>query len=139
MAEVWVVDLNGNRHGASPLIWIALYGGLCGHQTTTYNFRAESEGTEDIYEVSLNNSVRRITEGEKSVIISPSMDVKKDIIAYRSGDIHKPTEMYVYDLESGAERRVTHLNDDFLREIELLEPVEFWFNASDGTPIQGGT
>jgi len=134
--EVWVVDLNGNRHELASDLDRSLWWPLWSSNNNIY-FRAESEGTEDIYEVSLNNSVRRITEGEKSVIISPSMDVKKDIIAYRSGDIHKPTEMYVYDLESGAERRVTHLNDDFLREIELLEPVEFWFNASDGTPIQG--
>lgn len=136
--EVWVVDLNGNRRQLASEIdnpsWLPLWS-----SNNNIYFRAISEGTADIYEVSLNDRVRRITEGERSPIVVPAitMTVKNNVIAYASGDINRPTELYFYDLEKGAKRQVTHLNGDFVREIELIEPVEFWFKAGDGTPIQG--
>jgi dipeptidyl aminopeptidase/acylaminoacyl peptidase len=134
--EVWVVDLNGNRRQLASELdnpsWLPLWS-----SNNKIYFRAVSEGTADVYEVSMNDSFRRITEGERSPIASLTMDAKNNTIAYKSGNINRPTELYVYDLEKETKRQVTHLNDDFLREIELLEPVEFWFDASDGTPIQG--
>lgn len=134
--EVWAVDLNGNKRQLAPDLDRSSWWPLWSSNNNIY-FRAENEGTEDIYEVSLNNSVRRITEGERSPIVSLTMDVKNNTIVYKSGNINRPTELYVRDFEEGEKRQVTHLNDDFVEEIELLEPVEFWFNASDGTPIQG--
>jgi len=134
--EVWAVDVNGNGYEITADFDRSSWWPLWSSNDKIY-FRAENEGTEDIYETSLNKSVKRITNGEKEIIASPTMDVKDELIAYTSGDIDRPTEVYIYDLENETKRQVTNLNDAFMEEVKLLEPVEFWFNASDGTPIQG--
>jgi dipeptidyl aminopeptidase/acylaminoacyl peptidase len=136
--KVWVVDLDGNRYEITADFerssWLPLWS-----SNSNIYFRAENEGTEDIYESYLNKSAKRITDGEKECIGSPpyTIDVADNLIAYTSGDVNKPTEVYVYDLESETKRQITHLNDNFVNEVKLLKPVEFWFNASDGTTIQG--
>ena len=134
--EVWVVDLNGNKREITRDFERSSFKPFWSSNGDIY-FRAENEGAEDVYEASLSGNLRRITEGEgEEIVFSNTMDVREDLIAYTSGDVYVPTEVYVYDLESET-KKITHLNDDFVNEIELLEPLEFWFNASDGTPIQG--
>lgn len=132
--EVWIVDVDGNmqKKDFDRSSWWPLWS-----SNGKIYFRAENEGTEDIYETSLNGSVKRITSGEKDGIVAQTMDVRGDIVAYTSGDVNSPTEVYTYDVENGTKRRITNLNDDFVEEVYLAEPVEFWFNATDGTPIQG--
>jgi len=136
--EVWVVDLEGNRREITTGFERSSWWPLWSSNDHIY-FRAEDSGTEDIYEASLDGDVKRITSGEREILVTLNtiIDVEGDLISYTSGDIDRPTEVYAYDLVSKTRKQITSLNADFTKKIKLLEPVEFWFDASDGTPIQG--
>jgi len=135
-SEIWAVDLLGNNYELTADFDRPSFEPL--FSSSGLYFRAINQGTADIYEIR-DKEVKRITRGEREILGSEqiTMDVVGDMIAYTSSELNQPREVFVYDLGSETKKQVTHLNDDFLKEVKLLETVEFWFNASDGTPIQG--
>ena len=49
----------------------------------------------------------------------------------------EPGDLYLLDLRSGEERRLTHLNDDVLGELDLPTVVPLHFPGVDGAPVEG--
>jgi dipeptidyl aminopeptidase/acylaminoacyl peptidase len=48
-----------------------------------------------------------------------------------------PGDLYVADLETGAEDRLTRLNDDLLAELALPTIIPLHFTSIDGSPVEG--
>jgi dipeptidyl aminopeptidase/acylaminoacyl peptidase len=49
----------------------------------------------------------------------------------------EPGDLYLVDLDSGEERRLTRLNEDVLAELELPTVVPLHFSGIDGAPVEG--
>lgn len=49
----------------------------------------------------------------------------------------EPGDLHLLDLDTGAERRLTRLNDDVLAELELPTVVPLRFASIDGAPVEG--
>jgi len=49
----------------------------------------------------------------------------------------RPAEIHHFDLETGEVTRLTGLNDDWVKEIEILRPKEVKVRSADGTRVQG--
>lgn len=49
----------------------------------------------------------------------------------------EPGDLYLVDLDTGEERRLTRLNDDVLAEFDLPTVVPLSFSSIDGAPVEG--
>jgi dipeptidyl aminopeptidase/acylaminoacyl peptidase len=49
----------------------------------------------------------------------------------------EPGDLYLVDLDTGDERRLTRLNDDVLAELALPTVVPLSFSSIDGAPVEG--
>ena len=49
----------------------------------------------------------------------------------------EPGDLYLADLETGEEQRLTRLNDDVLSELALPTVVPLSFSSIDGAPVEG--
>ena len=49
----------------------------------------------------------------------------------------EPGDLYLVDLDSGEERRLTRLNDDLLAELALPDVAKLRFPSIDGAPVEG--
>ena len=48
-----------------------------------------------------------------------------------------PGDLYLVDLDTGTEKRLTRVNDDLLAELTLPTVVPLHFSSIDGAPVQG--
>ncbi len=97
-------------------------------------FRLEDAGNSHLARVALSGgSVERLLAGERDV---QDFDVAKggQIVVLESQP-HLPPEISA--AEGGAARRVTHTNDEFLKQVKLAPVERFTARSKDGTPIQG--
>jgi dipeptidyl aminopeptidase/acylaminoacyl peptidase len=49
----------------------------------------------------------------------------------------EPGDLYLVDLDTGEERRLTHLNEDVLAELALPTVIPLHFPGIDGAPVEG--
>lgn len=49
----------------------------------------------------------------------------------------EPGDLHLVDLETGEERRLTHLNDDLLAELDLPTVIALRFASTDGASVEG--
>ena len=111
------------------------------------SFIAPFEGASELWRASVpDGAVERLTQGHHHVsafdqVTLPDGVTRQALI--RSDPTHL-SEVEVLDVPAGprgrraapGRRRVTHLNDDLLAELELVEPLERWVEV-DGRRIQG--
>lgn len=133
---VWVMDRDGSNprqisgdfdRRVANLIWAPDGSGLY--------FNAESEGSENVYFVSVNGGVRPVTEGAHVMRVSSVSD-DGTAVGFRS-DPHEPGDLYRFDLGGGAPIRLTDVNADVLHGVALGEVEEIWYPSTDGFRIQG--
>ncbi|MBK3495983.1 S9 family peptidase [Viridibacillus sp. YIM B01967] len=48
-----------------------------------------------------------------------------------------PGEIFKYDVTTGASEQVTHFNDDFVEEVELVQPEAISYKSSDSLDVYG--
>lgn len=76
-----------------------------------------------------------ISQGQRDIYQFEKFADEKFILA--AADPAQPGDLFLLDTESQLESRLTQNNEVFLEEIELIQPEEFYYKASDGQPIQG--
>jgi dipeptidyl aminopeptidase/acylaminoacyl peptidase len=88
--------------------------------------------------------VRVALDGEESHAVVAGGTRACNAIAVRGGRVlfgafgfTEPGDLYLADLDSGEERRLTRLNDDVLAELELPAVVPLSFEAIDGARVEG--
>lgn len=97
---------------------------------------ASTHGSSHIYRFGLDGTVQQVFDGERQ-IFGFSMDVDKQKFAFVYTTSLIPGDLAVYDLTTGEEVRLTHLNEELLAELELSTPEEISFKGVDGWDIQG--
>jgi dipeptidyl aminopeptidase/acylaminoacyl peptidase len=56
---------------------------------------------------------------------------------FAANDAVNPGELYAAGADGRNIRQLTHVNDDWLAEVEIVEPEPFTVPSADGTPIHG--
>ncbi len=74
---------------------------------------------------------------EWGTVLQFSIDGSGSKVAYLYGDMGHPVDLYVTDLEGGAPRRITRINDRVLGNVDLGEIEEIWFKGRDGNDLHG--
>jgi dipeptidyl aminopeptidase/acylaminoacyl peptidase len=103
--------------------YVYFTGGIGG---TTHLFRVAPSG----------GTVEQVTKGERR-LTSLSFDRRMTMVAYLVGRIEAPAEIYVARIDGSGERQLTHVHDDFTRDIGLSRAERIQYTSKDGTPIEG--
>ena len=94
-------------------------------------------GGTHLFRVSPNGgAVEQMTKGERRInAISFDKDFKR--IAYTVGLIESPPELYSANIDGSGEKLLSHVNDDFTKEVALSKAERLSFKSKDGTPLEG--
>ncbi|WP_449462508.1 S9 family peptidase [Tardisphaera miroshnichenkoae] len=118
-------SLNSDMRGSSPESKVELFG-------PDVVFIASERGRANLFALSADGSIRRITDSDWSV---DSFSAKDDLISFTAMTDYRPAELYM--LRNGAPKKVTAFNDELLSQINIVRPEHFTFRASDGQLIDG--
>lgn len=82
-----------------------------------------------------SNQVKELTSGQNCVT---SLSVSSDgTIAFVRTDPTSPPELFLLSGNNGFVKQITDLNLPLKSRLELSQPSDFEFTASDGTPVHG--
>lgn len=134
-----IVALNTTSWGDSLLADMKEGGGLCGNilpssQSALVNVDGPGYANLRILDLS-NGTFRDLTppKGE-AWACSISRDGKR--VAYLYSDFAHPADVYVADVANGTPRRLTRVNDAYLKSITLSTPQEFTVKDPSGNTVQ---
>jgi dipeptidyl aminopeptidase/acylaminoacyl peptidase len=74
---------------------------------------------------------------EWGAVLQFSMDASRSRVAYLYGDMGHPVDLYVSEIDGGAPRRLTRINERVLGGLDLGEVEEVWFRGRDGGDLHG--
>ena len=72
-----------------------------------------------------------------AVLARSPWTIRQKMMAYFLGTMTDPGQVWVRDMETGATRQLTHLNQGLLKQLDLGKVEEVWFKARDGHDLQG--
>ena len=151
---LWVVDRDGSNPQCRTKGFVGKLG-LCVHHdmptwdTSQYSILAVPDATQayatvtkhgcaEIWRIALDGEARcePVAAGPRSCLI---MDARADTsqLLYCVSDLHTPWELYLLDLKSGQEKRLTHLNDAVLAGWPAMKIEHLNFESADGLPLEG--
>jgi hypothetical protein len=136
VADLWTMSADGRNatlrsagfdREPEGLVWAA--------DGSALYFTAEDKGSVHLYSWSLHGGIRQVTSGAE-VVLTPSAG-RGTIAAVRS-DFRSPKDVVLINPRSSdAPQRITHLNDEALRGVNLAKAEEISFDSSGGARIQG--
>ncbi|MGG4217951.1 S9 family peptidase [Paenibacillus jamilae] len=94
------------------------------------------EGNVHVYQFALDGTCKILTQGEREIYQFELTPDEQHIIA-ASTDVALPGDLFRIAIHSGAEERLTRVNDSLLDEIEISVPESFWTEVEDGRRVQG--
>ncbi len=101
-------------------------------------FIATRHGSGPLYSVSAQGKPDlEAVISDRGTVLQFSIDKAESRIAYLFGDMTNPVDLFVRDRMKGNERRLTAINRRILRQPDLGETEEVWFEGPDRTPVQG--
>jgi dipeptidyl aminopeptidase/acylaminoacyl peptidase len=103
----------------------------------TIYFIATHHGASNVHQVNVaDGSVTRATNGTHQVF-GWSYAQAGGLIAYVCSSFSNPNDIYAQDAGSQHVRRLTHVNDDALREVTLSQPAPVAFKSDVGWKVEG--
>ncbi len=98
-------------------------------------FMSEYRGCDQLFRMRLDDTrATQLTRGPFDwELISVLLDGQQLLVT--SQNMLRPKELSLLSLGEGAERRITHLNDALIEQLELPAVKQRWVQASDGQPI----
>jgi dipeptidyl aminopeptidase/acylaminoacyl peptidase len=98
-------------------------------------FMSEYRGANQLFQMRIDDtSARQVTRGDFNwsliAVLPPG-----DQLLVNSQSMLRPKELSLLQLDDGSERRLSHLNDRMLSELELPKIEQRWVPASDGKMI----
>jgi dipeptidyl aminopeptidase/acylaminoacyl peptidase len=94
-------------------------------------------GSSLLYSIAIDGQNLRPVIGEGGVLGSFSFDWEHRFLAYFYSKMEDPGQVYLRDMESGAQRRLTNINQELLGSIDLGQMEEAWIKGPDGNDLQG--
>ena len=133
--QLGVVSSDGNK----PQIISAsldrdVNGALWSSDSKTIYFVAQTEGDIPIYSVPARGGTLTKILGNDTGI--NDFDVVGDKIVYGLTETKNPWEVYVYNAKDKSNRQLTKLNEDWIKNKQVIFPKEFLIKREDGTVVQ---
>lgn len=97
-------------------------------------FVVEQAGARNIQYAAVDGSMRPITTGPH--VLTLSSISKTGVAVGTATSIERPADVARFDLRGGKVQRLTAVNEDVLRDVEISRPEEIWFD-SNGARVQG--
>lgn len=94
------------------------------------------DGNVHLYRISLNGEILQCSQGQRQVFgfaVHPA--TQQAVLAVT--DPVTPNDLFLLQLATGEEKRLTQSNEALLTELSLSEPEEFWCEGVDGWQLQG--
>ena len=99
-------------------------------------FTANSEGNRNVHYLPVSGGVRQITEGVHQINIS-SIN-RNGTLATTISSFHEPGDIYILNPNRpNRMARLTNMNGDLMRNVNLGEVEEIWYKSVDDLDIQG--
>jgi dipeptidyl aminopeptidase/acylaminoacyl peptidase len=100
-------------------------------------FEAGWKGERHLFRLDLGTKqIAPVTSGPRFVS-QVDVNEKAGLLAYRAEDTTHPNDLFVSDLRGGHERRLTRLNEDFLKDADLPPLDRVAWKAADGAEVEG--
>ncbi len=98
-----------------------------------FYFTAYDQGYHPIYSVDLQGHVRKVLEK----VYAKSLVYSKGRLFFTNEAVDRAQEIYSLDLSSGKLRRLTSINAEALKGVEMKPMESFWFRGANGDRVQG--
>lgn len=99
-------------------------------------FQLSTMGDVRLYYATLDGAIYPASpEGEHIYDYAVTKDGKFALIAV-SNPIF-PGELFNYEIAAGERKQLTHFNEEFLQEVELVQPTDISYEVSDGKTVYG--
>ena len=148
---LFYVESTENRHagqnqlavvsssGTKPQIISALLdrdvnGAVWSADSKTIYFAAQADGDIPVYSIpAKGGTIAKIIGNDNGV---NDFDVNGDKVVYALTETKNPWEVYLMGLKDKSSRQLTNLNDDWMKDKQVIFPKEYWLNRPDGSKIQ---
>ncbi|MDZ4715035.1 MAG: S9 family peptidase [Cytophagales bacterium] len=100
----------------------------------TIYFTAETEGDIPIYSIPAKGGTVTKILGKSSGV--SDFDVRGDKMVYALTETRNPWEIYLYQGKDKSSRKLTRLNEDWIKDKLVSYPEEFWVTRPDGSKVQ---
>lgn len=100
-------------------------------------FTANDHGERPIWKVNRSGGkVKRVTNGRWHILTGFSLS-KAGRLAFSVSAPDFPRDVFIADKDGSNQKRLTRMNDDWLKERSVSRPKEMRYKAPDGKEIQG--
>jgi dipeptidyl aminopeptidase/acylaminoacyl peptidase len=151
-SDLWKI----RRHGSEPVcltesLAIGVGGGLQGDAPEGFDMSApipvsrdskkayinvQEGGTVGIYEIAIEGeeSWKPVISGDRCAEL---MSLKAGKLLFKANDMHKPSDLFLVDLNGKNERQLTQINDKVLEGFLQPTAEHLLFKGSDGEQVEG--
>lgn len=111
-------------------------GAIWSPDSKTLYFTAQTEGDIPLFSIPAKGGTATKLIGNDNGI--NFFDVNATQVVYALTETRNPWEVYVANLSDIAKtaKQLTRLNEDWVKERQIVSPKEFWFTRPDGTKVQ---
>jgi len=103
----------------------------------TLYFQTVQHGNTLLKSISLEGDDLQTVIGGEGVVGAFTFDQEGAKVAYFYGEMQDPGQVWVRDMATGGARKLTRVNENLLRGIDLGEIEEMWFKGPAGNDLQG--
>jgi dipeptidyl aminopeptidase/acylaminoacyl peptidase len=100
----------------------------------TIFFTAQVDGDIPLYSVPAKGGAITKLLGNDSGV--NDFDVRGEKVVYALTETKNPWELYQYNLKDKSNKQLTKLNEDWLKDKQIIHPKEYWLQRPDGTKVQ---
>jgi dipeptidyl aminopeptidase/acylaminoacyl peptidase len=109
-------------------------GAIWSADSKTIFFGAQTEGDIPLYSIpAKGGTITKILGNDSGV---NDFDVQGDKIVYALTETRNPWEVYVYNQKDKSNKMLTRLNEDWMKDRQVIVPKEHWITRPDGTKVQ---
>lgn len=98
-------------------------------------FNADYNGTRNLYFAPIRGGHKQVSQGNHLLTVS---DINKNGTAVGAvTDYHHPAEVITFNVNSPSIKKLTSLNDNMLKNVQLGEVEELWYKSKDDFDVHG--
>jgi dipeptidyl aminopeptidase/acylaminoacyl peptidase len=132
LSDPCISDMGEAFHGAMPPVWSA--------DSRHLLFTAPRHGSNDIYTIPRAGGSPRLVAGGRWDVQAVRADRRRRVLAMVVSGPKSGGDLWTLELGTGTQApptRVTDVNRELFREIQIGLPQQVWFKSYDGTRVHG--